>query len=583
MDRKGIPVAGLTFVDDTDDGGIPLSEVQFVDDKPDQLATARRAFAGAGRQPSNEPPEPTTWEKIKGVGRYLGQAVTEAPAAISNPAEAGRVASRSALDTITAGLSERPRKSREDWEEELRMLPPGSAQYRAHLMEQAQRAPTRSQLAQNAETRAAENSRQKLAGLTGSIAAAPLSPGGAAAKMASRALPTAATFAARAGRAAKIGAAGGFTEGASRGLVAGKGIAGSLEEGVDAGLAGAGAGVAAESVAAAGRRAFRPAIARRERQVVQQLTENADPTHSRRLAGKYGEAAKPVVEFVDRNPSVTAARGNDVKMADVTDDIAEQATVKTKPLYQRFDQLAGTVGVKEVTDHLDTEIGKLASDFGGSDVMERSLEEVKGRILRVAAKRGSDQMSHQDLRGWVTKLLKDELQTMGAINETERYAIKDALHDIGDRFLKERLQTYAQLDPGLAQDVAQLRALNTDIAMALKVNQAAKNGVARGYYAKKGGMGDAISAAIAGGVLGTTASPGAAVGAYALAKAVPHVVKGIDRKVTAAAANVATGKTGPSPYIGQRANATTRAYQESQSREREKAQRLKGMNRRASP
>lgn len=538
---------------------------------PDPLANAQRAFAGAGRLGT---PEPTTWEKIKGAGRYLGQAVMEAPAAISeNPAEAGRVAARSAGDVATLGLSEKHIKSREDYEAEIATAQQQGVplHYLVRLREQAANAPSREQQARNAETLAAEDNRQKLARVGGALAAVPLSPGGGVAKTTATALPQAASAVGKVVRTAKIAGTAGFAEGTGRGLVAGKGIRGSLEEGVDTALTSAATAAGAEALTAGARQILKPAVARRERQVVQQLTENADPTHSRRLAGKYGEAAKPVVEFVDRNPAVTAARGNDVKMADVTDDIAERATRETKPIYQHMDQVAGPVGVKEVVDHLDAEIGRLAQDYGGSDVMERALEEVKGRVLRVAAKRGSDTMSHQDVRSWVTKLLKDELQTMGSIAETERFAIKDALHDVGDRFLKDRLATYAQLDPGLAQDVARLSALNTDIAMALKVNQAAKNGIARGYYAKKGGLGDAVSAAIAGGVLGTTANPAAAVGAYAVSRAVPRAARAVDRGVTGAAANVATGRTGPGPYIGPRGNLIMRQAEEERRRNEERA------------
>jgi hypothetical protein len=288
----------------------------------------------------------------------------------------------------------------------------------------------------------------------------------------------------------------------------------------------------------------------------QDIVAGADPTHARRAVGRAGETAEPVVEFARRHPEVKeAVAAGGTKLADAAERVVEKAAAPTGAIYDRLDKVVGKVPVRDVVSQLDEAIAAEQTP-GGSDLLERSLEAVKARVARIAEKSGGvekAQWTHKELRSWVTRLLKEEQSTMGGIAETERYAIKDALHRTGDQILKNRLNTIETMSKGFAPEVASdietLRKANLDVAMGLRVQQVAENAAAREYWKKAASGGDKIAAGI--GALVGFGGAGAlgGVAAAGLVKAAPMLAKGGNRLAVQAlfdlSNHIAKGTAGP--------------------------------------
>lgn len=378
---------------------------------------------------------------------------------------------------------------------------------------------------------------QPVARFGGELAGATRGPGAAVTRGISTAMP-AATTAGRVVRAGVAAGAGGAVEGAGRTIAEG----GSASEAIDAAKTGAivsGALGAGGQAVAEGAGALAPKLVAKRRDIVgKEITDGADATHARRAVGRAGEDVRQVAMFTERHPKVAKYTDKPERLIPAVNEVVDNATSQTGPIYQRFDQVAGKVPVRDVVSQLDGEIATYAKQAGNEQFRD-ALQKVRDNVLRAAKAAGTDEWSHKELRAWVSRTLEAEKRTVGSIAETTNYEIADAVHEAADKVLKQRLKVAAMLHPELADDATKLTALNTDIAMGLKIRQAAENAEARAYWARKGRLGDAAAGVVAG-VAGVGAGPGAAVAGWAATKAAPAVMKKINRGSWKALARLST-------------------------------------------
>lgn len=93
---------------------------------------------------------------------------------------------------------------------------------------------------------------------------------------------------------------------------------------------------------------------------------------------------------------------------------------------------------------------------------------------------------------------------MGSLAETERAQIVNDLHEMGDKFLNERLNTVAQNKPELLKELEQLRLNNRDLSAAVRIKEVAEKADAA-EFRKRSKLPERISM-LAAGTLGTAAA-----------------------------------------------------------------------------
>lgn len=378
----------------------------------------------------------------------------------------------------------------------------------------------------------------------GGAATAPLLPGAGSAKTAARAL----------WQGAKTGAAVGALHGLGRSeadLTRGD-VTGAAKDTLIGGATGAATGAATSATTIGTGKYVKEAPQRSIEAKSRALTEGADPTHGRRLVGAAGENAEAAVRFVEENPGLKKAVGNQRKVVEEADKIVDAASKEARPIYRRFDAAAGGVRARDVLAHIDDAISAETRPGGSSNVRD-ALRDLRRLVVEESGgpkKVDTANWSHDELRAWVTRRLKDKTRSMGSLSETEHYEVKDAVHKIADDFLKTRLRAEAAAHPELASHLERLSTLNRNMSLGIKVSQAAENAVARNYRVERGWRGDQGSAVVAGIVFGNggpAALPAAAAAAL-MTRALPPVVKATRVNATHALAALATavaGKKGP--------------------------------------
>ena len=252
-----------------------------------------------------------------------------------------------------------------------------------------------------------------------------------------------------------------------------------------------------------------------EKQVAKDITRGADPTHARR-AVPDADGAELVTDFVEKYKPVRKALGDPDKLAEEAEKVARTLGAATKPVYSKVTQEVGEVPLSRVGQELDAAIA--ARGGPGDETIRAALEETKEAFLKAPdfAKRTS--VSHQELRAWVTRLLKQETRTMGSLSETARSQIVGDVHKVGHQVLDSMLDEAAAKAPQLADDIAKVRRINRDITAAARIEQVAKNSDARDFW-KTMSLGERIKklgslgGVVAGGLLGSShGAKGAAAG-----------------------------------------------------------------------
>lgn len=372
-----------------------------------------------------------------------------------------------------------------------------------------------------------------LGDILGGVATAAIPVAGALGA-AGRVAGTGAKLVSGAGRAAALGA----VEGAAQGTgyseksdlagILGDAATGAAVGGVVGGVAGKFAG-----------KAIQAAPERAAKQFAQDITEGAMPTFRRRFVGKpeYVEKTAQILE-ADR-PFMAAAKKSPTEAKEIAETRLQELGPQTKPIYQRIDEKAGATPLAEFTAHMDGEITKASKP--GNELLRDSLSEVKDNFVNAFGKQ--ETVPTQEVRDWVTRLLKQQQKTMGGLNETAAFDLKSQLHEVASDFLRKRLDNVAAQAPDLADDVGKLRDLNQKIAVYAHADELMGHKATREFWkpTSLSAMLDEKSrgaAAIIGGIAG---GPIGAIKGLALEAGIKGAAKGIkklDRSATAALARV---------------------------------------------
>lgn len=335
-----------------------------------------------------------------------------------------------------------------------------------------------------------------------------------------KAIP-AATILGKIARGAATGATLGAIGGGGNAAMEGGGLADVAKGAGFGALGGAVAGGSAEAIFAGVSKALAGAPALAAKQEGKLLTRGADATHARRAMGKGGENLPAVTELADQHPALRAAAGNAEKVAEVTEDIANKAHAQVGPAYDAVTSTVGPVNENWVLRELDSKIAA-ANQTHGRGALSAALQDVRNEFADTAAARqaAGKTLSHQDLRGWVTEILKNKQRTVGSLNESKAFELVGEIHQVADSILRDELAQAGHVAPQLAPQLAALSAANKQIAVSLSIKQAAENAMGRELTAKGGVLAEALHTTPAKLVLGALPATERAVvrGAAAMSK-----------------------------------------------------------------
>jgi hypothetical protein len=356
-----------------------------------------------------------------------------------------------------------------------------------------------------------------------------------------------------AGIAARVGATGARGAAAlagAEGLATGAGfsesdnLAGVAGDAAVSGAVGAGLGYGLHRVFS---RFVDRAPERHVEDLTKDLTAGATPTESKRFAQGLGNLATDILEK-DRQ-FMKAVRTGPEEATKVVDERLKTLGPQTKPLYDQLDKDAGKVPVTAVTTHFDTLIDDAAQKPGLERIRD-ALEETRDNFTTaVALKHGATpgpggvvEVPHQEVRQWVTRLLKAELKAWGGLNDTAAHEIREKVYDAADSFLKGHLDNVVKAMPQLEPTVTQLRELNRQIRTYAQTSSLLEHVEDRQMW-KKANLFQTLRSAGLPGVAGVAAAGGDLISggiAYAGAQAAMAVMKGTNRAATKALAKLVT-------------------------------------------
>ncbi len=400
------------------------------------------------------------------------------------------------------------------------------------------------------------------------------SVGGATYNAISKALPEATGIVARMGRGAIAAAPAGALDASARAIGQGQSAGDVVRSGLEGGKMGAMGGALVEGATALGQKALSGAPALAQKQLGQQLVSGADPTHARRVMGMKGENLPDIVDFAERNPAVKQAAGNPEAMSRVAEGVADQAGQHTGPIYQALDGAVGEVPNAWVIRELSRKAEEAAKQHGRS-AFAGAIADLRDDFAQTAATRGTPNLTHQELRGWVTEVLKNKQRTVGSLAQTQNFELLAEVHGVADDILKDELRQAAAVAPQVAPQVQQLSALNKDIAIGIGLKNAADNAMGRAVTTARKGLGNAVAAGAAGSVLGGGAGLPAAVAAYGVTKAAEAAAPAAGRAIVRGAAGMASAPSAPG-FMTTGPQRLMSAYQAERERERERARRMRG-------
>lgn len=285
----------------------------------------------------------------------------------------------------------------------------------------------------------------------------------------------------------------------------------------------------------------------RAQQVGQDVGAGADMTHQNRAVPDEA-AAQTIVDLVDRRPALKAKlRGDRDELKAEAQNVINELSSKTAPVYKEFDKAGGLVPVSDVDTFLKGKIDELSQSYDQNQQLIRGYEQIREGLASTTAARAKAaglapgakaKLSHQDLRDWVTGLLRQKQNTKGSMAETPGYIYKEELHKAADEFLRKRMDDVAEKNPGLGLTLHELRQTNRDLSAAIRIEDVVSNADKRAFqkradFAKKvgqvagltAGMGGSIVGGAGGGVLG-------AMGGMAIGGAAPPIIQGASRLQT---------------------------------------------------
>lgn len=193
--------------------------------------------------------------------------------------------------------------------------------------------------------------------------------------------------------------------------------------------------------------------------VVKDLTEGATPTEAKRFARGAGDLVTDVLE--KDKVFMRAATNHGAKdAAEVAQQRLSRLSDEVSPIYRDIDKATGGVPLAKLKAHFDEIVTGLAKQ-PGNEGATGVLEEVRDNALKAWA--GKDQVPTQDVRRWVTKLLKLQSKQLGSLNETAAYELKTVAHDAASEFLRNHLDDLRASHPSLAPSLDKLAEANKRI------------------------------------------------------------------------------------------------------------------------
>jgi hypothetical protein len=353
-----------------------------------------------------------------------------------------------------------------------------------------------------------------------------------------------------AGIAARVGATGAKGAAAiagAEGALSGAGFSeakdagGVLGDAATSGAVGAGLGYGLHKVFS---RFVDTAPERHVEQLTKELTEGATPTESKRFAQGVGDLA---VEVLEKDKQLMkAVRVGPEKGAEVVEERLKTLGPQTKPLYDKLDKDAGKVPMSAVEAHFDKLIDDAAQKPGLERVRDALAETKDNFTTAITKKHGpaapgqSIDVPTQEVRQWVTRLLKQELKTWGGLNDTAAHEIKEKVYDAADAFLKGHLDNVAKSLPELEPTVTQLRELNRRIRAYVQTSTLLEHVQDRSMW-KKANLFQTLRSAGLPGVAGVAAAGGDLVSgglAYGGVRAVQAAGTSANRATTRALAGL---------------------------------------------
>lgn len=285
----------------------------------------------------------------------------------------------------------------------------------------------------------------------------------------------------------------------------------------------------------------------RAQQVGQDVGAGADMTHQNRAVPDEA-AAQTIVDLVDRRPELRSKlRGDRDELKAEAQKVIDELSSKTAPVYKEFDKAGGLVPVSDVDTFLKGKIDELSQSYDQNQQLIRGYEQIREGLAATAAARAKAaglapgakvKLSHQDLRDWVTGLLRQKQNTKGSMAETPGYIYKEELHKAADEFLRKRMEDVAEKTPGLGLTLHELRLNNRDLSAAIRIEDVVSNADKRAFqkrqdFAKKAGQVVGLTAGMGGSIVG--GAGGGVVGGlagFAAGGALPPLIQGAARVQT---------------------------------------------------
>jgi hypothetical protein len=304
--------------------------------------------------------------------------------------------------------------------------------------------------------------------------------------------------------------------------------------------------VAAESI-----RTGSKAIRARNEQITQDIGAGADQAVQRR-AMPNEEAAETIVDLIDRRPELRKKiSGDRDELKAEAGKIIDELSAKTGPTYRQFDEAGGLVPARDILQRIDNEIATLSKQTD-TEQLRKALQEARDDIVNVTRARAGDDKgpafggkknwTHQDVRDWVTGLLRSK---QSASPDSVKFAYKNELHKLADDFLRSRMDEVAAKAPQLRAPLEDLRQTNRDLSAAIRIEDVASNADNRAFQ-KRGDLGKNIGrvvGATAGGAGAMVGGAGAgvmgAVGGLLAGGMVPPIANAVARQQTDLAGRVA--------------------------------------------
>jgi hypothetical protein len=227
------------------------------------------------------------------------------------------------------------------------------------------------------------------------------------------------------------------------------------------------------------RRYIDTAADRHARHIAEEVTAGSNMTNKKRFA--QIQALAP--DVFDNDKPLRKALSDPEKGLDMVQERLSTTGAQTRPLYQAFDRVVPKMNVGQVVEKLDDAIEAASQEPGKAawrNLLQKARDEFETATM-YAARRANPQATADavpvdtvTVRKWVSNLLHEADMSMGSLAETERFALKDRLHDVADGILKEHIAQGAAASPMAAGLSKKLSELNRKIAVLVKTEDALK-------------------------------------------------------------------------------------------------------------